>query len=189
MLGSAKTNLSLHTLTSWVKGTSPFVCYLYEKYVLSGVIYTTGKTFTLPPAVTGVTNIISVHHQKLWLSIQQCIYDDHWQIYYCCYLSSVSDCSELSPCCLWLDRNIMTLFPKHKTTTHLRLSINIVKWNMTRKYTFEWCDHYNWRGLDVTLFKDSSRNMYETPQQNLEVVQHGIAFLQYCKHVWITTGR
>ena len=30
-----------------------------RKYVLSGEIYTTGKTFTLPPAVTGVTNITS----------------------------------------------------------------------------------------------------------------------------------
>ena len=36
-----------------------------RKYILSGEIYTIGKNFTLPPAVTGVTNIISAtwnHH-------------------------------------------------------------------------------------------------------------------------------
>ena len=91
-----------------------------------------------------------------------------WSIDYRCYLTSVSNCSGLSPCCLWMGRNIMTLSPKHKTTTHLRLSINIIKRKMTRKYTFEWYDvtmaiKDDWMSR-ITLFEDSSRNKYETPQ-------------------------
>ena len=46
-----KTQINERTWNLWPTFT--------RKYVLSGEIYTTGKTFTLPPAVTGVTNIIS----------------------------------------------------------------------------------------------------------------------------------
>ena len=43
-----------------------------RKYVLSEEIFTTGKTFTLPPAVTGVINIIfaNVMSKKMMMTIK-----------------------------------------------------------------------------------------------------------------------
>ena len=40
-----------------------FVLIMRSNMMFSGEIYTTGKNFTLPPAVTGVTNITSASNQ------------------------------------------------------------------------------------------------------------------------------
>ena len=51
---------------------------MWEKLLLPGQIYTTGKNFTLPPAVTAGTNITSEYHLFRALAEKKSVCQSRW---------------------------------------------------------------------------------------------------------------
>ena len=64
------------------------VVIMRENMLISGEIYTTGKNFTLPLAVTAMTNITSVYNGNLfWFPLQSFSYKNTVEAVTCLFFS------------------------------------------------------------------------------------------------------